>query len=341
MARRRAGGATGAVSGGGSVAVLRALPGVGDLLCAVPALRAVRAAHPTAHVGLAGVAAARWFVERFDHLVDDLLVVEGVTGLPEVAAESDAAARFAQAARRMHVDVAFQLHGDGTTSNRIAALLGAPYVVSAHRPGGFVPPGVSIPYPDDVPEIHRLLAVAAAGGCPSLGDRLELPLTDAERAAAGAIAPGQPIACLHPGAARANNRWPAPRYAALGDHLAARGLTVVLTGTVAERSLTAAVSAAMRAPAVDLAGRTAVGPLAALFERARLVVSNDTGAAHVAAAVCAPSVVVYPASADVDRWAPLDAGRHRRVTPDPGAGWPSVAAVVVAADRQLEIGAEP
>ena len=71
------------------IAVVRALPGLGDLLCAVPALRAVRARWPAAHVTLVGLPAAAWFVSRYAALVDDLLVAAGVAGLPEI--EPDAA----------------------------------------------------------------------------------------------------------------------------------------------------------------------------------------------------------------------------------------------------------
>jgi ADP-heptose:LPS heptosyltransferase len=66
----------------------------------------------------------------------------------------------------------------------------------------------------------------------------------------------------------------------------------------------------MRAPAVDLAGKTSLGGLAALVARARLVLANDTGISHIAAALQAPSVIVASGS-DPRRWAPLDRRRHR------------------------------
>jgi ADP-heptose:LPS heptosyltransferase len=99
----------------------------------------------------------------------------------------------------------------------------------------------------------------------------------------------------------------------------------------------------MAAPATDLCGRTGIGALAAVFAGAGVVVSNDTGAAHVAAAVRAPSVVVYPAAGDPDRWAPLDRARHVPVTPAPGATWPTAAAVgaVAVADDASSRAARP
>ncbi|HEY9199234.1 MAG TPA: glycosyltransferase family 9 protein, partial [Gammaproteobacteria bacterium] len=86
-------------------------------------------------------------------------------------------------------------------------------------------------------------------------------------------------------------------------------------GSAEERPLVEAVLRELPQPCaemcVDLCGRTGLGAFAALLRAARLVISNDTGTSHVAAAVGVPSVVLYGGSAP-DRWAPLDEQRHRR-----------------------------
>lgn len=92
--------------------------------------------------------------------------------------------------------------------------------------------------------------------------------------------------------------------------LAAAGFRVVLTGSASEKRLTGAVSRAMIAPSIDLAGCTSLGGLGQVVERSRLVVTNDTGMSHVAAALKTPSVVVVLGS-NPSRWAPLNRRRHR------------------------------
>jgi ADP-heptose:LPS heptosyltransferase len=115
---------------------------------------------------------------------------------------------------------------------------------------------------------------------------------------------------VNPGARDPARRWPAARFAEVARALADEGVPVVLTGTGDEAPLTHAIASAVPAGAVlDLGGRTTLGALAALVDGARLVVTNDTGVSHVAAARRVPSVIVFTAS-ERERWAPADGLRH-------------------------------
>jgi len=108
----------------------------------------------------------------------------------------------------------------------------------------------------------------------------------------------------------ASRRWAPERFGVVGDALARMGLNVVLTGTEAESPLTRHVASLMDEPSIDLAGATGVQELGAVIADARLLVSNDTGVSHIAAATRTPSVIIASGS-DVERWAPEDGNLHR------------------------------
>jgi ADP-heptose:LPS heptosyltransferase len=99
---------------------------------------------------------------------------------------------------------------------------------------------------------------------------------------------------IHPGAKSPARRWPVDRFAAVARTLAAGGHRVVVTGSAAERPAALAVArSAGLPPDAALAGRTDLADLAGLVATARLVVSGDTGIAHLATGYRTPSVVLF------------------------------------------------
>lgn len=297
------------------IAILRALQ-LGDLLCAVPALRAIRQARPAARITLIGLPWARDFVARLPY-VDDFMEFPGFPGLPERRPDLSGLEAFLAEAQARRFDLAIQMHGSGILTNRLIGLLGA------RRCAGFLlrgqpnpDPQSFLPWPEDLPEIRRLLALTEHLGMPPCGEALELPILPGEAAAFAGLRAMLPLgerggyACIHPGARLASRRWLPERFTLVADALATAGLGIVLTGTADEAPLLTAISRNMRRPAIDLAGQTTLGTLAALVAAADLVVCNDTGMSHIAAAVGTPSVVIC-SGADPLRWRPLDGQRHR------------------------------
>ena len=296
------------------IALLRALQ-LGDLLCAVPAMRAIRHARPAARITLIGLPWARDFVERIPYL-DDFMEFPGFPGLPERSPDLAGLEVFLTEAQARRFDLAIQMHGSGILTNPLIALLGARRCAGFFVPGQLCPDARTfLPWPEELPEIRRLLALTAKLGMPSADETLELPILPEEAAAFAALRAMLPLgkggyACIHPGARLASRRWLPERFALVADALSAGGLSIVLTGTADEAPLLAAIRQNMRRPAIDLAGHTSLGTLAALVAAADLVVCNDTGMSHVAAAVGTPSVVIC-SGADAERWRPLDGERHR------------------------------
>ena len=303
------------------VAVFRALQ-LGDMLCAVPALRALRQLWPQAHITLVGLPWAADFARRFSHLVDGFLPFPGHPQLPERTPDPDGWAPFVHAAAAADFDLTVQLHGDGSRSNAIVEAIPAP-----HR-AGFSNDVDEGPWftglPNRGPELRRLLALPLHLGAESPDEAMEFPLLPSdlaewqpwpevrelidERGRAR-----RPFACVHVGARAPERRWPVAHFAQVADALSqATGWPIVLTGSDAEQPLTQAMGKVMQRESIDAAAPVSAGALAAVIGAARMVVSNDTGVSHLAAALKVPSVVVFRAS-DMDRWAPLDRQRHRCV----------------------------
>jgi ADP-heptose:LPS heptosyltransferase len=302
------------------IALFRALQ-LGDMLCSVPALRALRKARPTAHIALIGLPWAYGFVDRYPHLIDELIVFPGAVGFPEQQETNEHLPAFLRAMRDRHFDLAFQLHGSGGIANDIVRGMGAGENVGFLKPGEAANSGTFIPWPDTLPEIERYMVLMSAMGIDVSDKSLEIPLNSYDLAECDELVDTHGIdidrmVVVHPGAQLPSRRWPAERFAEVASHLGSEGWQVVVTGSAGEAELCTRVMSTLGGEAVNAAGKTSLGCLAALVAKARLVVCNDTGLSHVAAAMKTRSVVIASGS-DTRRWAPLERDRHRALADYP------------------------
>ncbi|MEX5218806.1 MAG: glycosyltransferase family 9 protein [Nitrospira sp.] len=298
-----------------TIAVLRALQ-LGDLLCTVPALRSLRASCPEAHIALIGLPWAREFAARYANYVDEFIEFPGFPGLPERAVKTESIPAFLTSMQQRRFDLVLQLHGSGHYTNEIVMLLGGSSTAGFYRPPEYCPDrDLFMAYPDGLPEVLRHLELLRHLGIPEQGQDLEFPLTDADRAAfaglraAAGLAP-ESFVCVHPGGRGHDRRWAPESFGIVADRLAREGYSIVMTGTAEERDIVKATVAAMQSDVINLVGQTDLGTMGVLLSRARLLLANDTGVSHLAAALKVPSVILCVGS-DPNRWSPLDRHHHR------------------------------
>lgn len=323
------------------IAVLR--PGrLGDLLLAVPGLRALRHSFPRAEITLIAQPWARDLVRRTGY-VDRFLEFPGFPGMPEAPFRRERTLDFLQQSAVYGYDLVLDLHGCEPPAAILAALLGGKRVAGyCLHPEVARHLDVCLPWRDGEHEVHRVLRLVQAVGGSPCGTYLEFPLVEDDfREVEGlpgvqeALASGDPVVAVHPGAGDPGKRWPADRFAGLADALARdTGCRVVLLGGPLELDLVEQVSGRMEARPISLAGRLSLGGLAALISQVDLYVGNDTGPSHLAVAVGTPSIAIFGPT-DTGRWAPLDADIHRAVH-QPILNQVSVEAVLAVARDLLE-----
>lgn len=300
------------------IAILRALY-LGDMLLAVPALRALRQRFPEAEITLIGLPWAAAFVRRYCAYLDRFIQFAGYPGLPEVEYCQPRVQAFLEEQRAYRYDLAIQMHGNGQVSNAFINELQAGLTV------GYFPEqqveataGLTIgaPYPTRCHEIYRNLGLAAMLGCPQLDPQLEFPLKSGDVREASALLASRPEhqsprIGLHMGARHPARRWPPVYFAELANRLVRQfHASMIFTGALDERPVVQEAIQAMESEPLNLAGYTSSGGLAALLTSLDLFISNDTGPAHLAYALDVPSITLFGPT-DYQRWRPLAGRRHR------------------------------
>ena len=156
--------------------------------------------------------------------------------------------------------------------------------------------------------VEQQLALLGWTGVP-VSDRPPTQLAVTEEAAATIAARLQtvglaaaPFAVMHPAAAFATKQWAAEKFARVADGLADRGLRVLVITASNEAHLADELKSNASAPVVAFTDLS-LPEITALLARARLFVGNDSGIAHMAAAVETPAVVIF-GSSNVAHWRP-------------------------------------
>lgn len=260
--------------------MLRAIK-LGDILVAVPALHALRREFPGHRISLATTA---WLAPVVE-LIPDVDVHLAQHGLDHPIAVPAGV-----------TDIAVNLHGAGPESGQLIDALEARRVIGHGAPDG-------PEWQDGVHERERWAGLVTAHGLPADPDDVGIAVPVAAPVVADA-------AVVHVGAFHGARHWPVDRFAAVVRGLVERGHHVVLTGGAddVDRALAVADAAGLDDAAV-LAGRLELQAFAAVVAAARLLVTVDTGAAHLASAYGIPSVVIF-GPAPPEAWGPPASGPH-------------------------------
>ena len=279
---------------------------VGDAVMAAPALGELRRIFNTARIVLA---ARPWVAGLFEGepFADELIAVSEGQGLLQKPWQFISEAR---RLRREHVDVAVLL--PNSFASALAARAGGARQVVGYATDGrrwlLTRP---LAFEADFKQRHQVryylnIAAQVEGWLSgrtgvNLDARPVLHVNDdMKRRARGlleaaGIDPARPVIALNPGATNSRaKRWLPERFAATADRFGQRdGFETVIVGSSGDREVAREVARGMRTTVADLTGRTSVAELKAVLASAALVVSNDTGTAHVAAALGVPTVTVF------------------------------------------------
>jgi len=296
------------------IAVFRALK-LGDMLCAVPALRALRTAYPKAEITLLGLPWAETFAERFHAYIDRFIHFPGCEGLPEQPYNKEQLEDFIQQMERENFDLVLQMQGNGTIVNLLLCLFKANHIAGFYNDESYMASDLFIQYPEQEYEPQKHVLLMQHLGIEPQGLELEFPITEKDEQEFDALClplTEKKYICIHPGSAASWRQWPVQYFAALADYCVENGFTVVVTGTAEERDITRELMKRIHHPVIDLTGKTSLGVTAVLIKKAFMLIANCTGVSHIAAAMKTPSVIISM-DGEPERWAPPDKNIHHTI----------------------------
>jgi lipopolysaccharide heptosyltransferase II len=283
------------------------LDALGDVLMTTPALRALKEARPGRKLTLLTSAGGSVGSELIP-AVDEVIVYDAPwmkSTAPRAGSQADRAIVKHLSRAGFDAAVIFTVYSQNPLPAAMLCYMADIPLRLAHcreNPYQLLTDWVRDPEPEHLVrhEVRRQLDLVGSVGCRTADERMCLRVPeearDRIREHLGRIGlnPGLPWVVIHPGASAPSRRYPPKQFARAARRLALDvGMQVVFTGGPEEVELVEGIRADMEVPSMSLAGQITLGELAALLELAPLLIANNTGPVHVAAAVGTAVVDLY------------------------------------------------
>ena len=286
---------------------------IGDIVCSLPALRAVREAYPQARLtlltspGKKGMPGAKELLDGVEW-IDEILVYHS----EEIGTFSQRRDLLLKL-RARRFDAWVELPQNLSSPLRqfrdlfFTALVGPAWARGWRIHTLRLWAQAQSEYLDFPNEVERLLRIAADAGFSAPSDSYALPRTRAVRDAVDRVlgaSRGGPIAAIAPGAKRSTNAWPLDRFGAVGAYLAGQGYDVVLLGAESDMQACGQIADMIGVKAINLAGRLTLQESCEVLRRCSLLVCVDSGVQHLASAVGTPCVSLFSFWEFLGKWRP-------------------------------------
>lgn len=288
---------------------------LGDIVLALPALTALRRSFPNARISWLVRPEFAALLRNHPHLDEIITFDRKLLGKAWFSPRAfGALIRLVQRLRAGRFDVVFDFQGLFRTAS-LAWLSGCQRRIGSAEAREFAHIFYTQKvrqYPESAHLVDYYMKIirTAGAGASSIDFVLSLE-PEAVRSVARTLADHDVLkngyAVFVPGSAHEDKCWPVERFAELADKVAAKfGFSIVATGVQSEAHVVERLSSLAKVPVVNLAGQTSLGELMVLLKEARLVVSNDTGPGHIAAAMGVPLVLIF------GRSNPIRVGPYKR-----------------------------
>jgi len=280
---------------------------IGDVIMTTPAMRALRASQPERRITLltssAGSVVAPLIPELDDLIIYDSPWLKATAPRVDSRPEYEMIERLRQA--NFDAAVIFTVYSQNPLPSAFLCYMAGIPLRLAHcheNPYQLLTNWIKDPEPDQFTrhEVSRQLDLVASVGSEIADQRMSLQVPEAARMRVLQLLQelginlGHPWIVIHPGATALSRRYPPERFAAVADQLVQQyGIPVIFTGTEPEQELVTSIRQTMSATSHALVGCLNLGELTALLNLAPLLISNNTGPVHIAAAVGTPVVDLY------------------------------------------------